>query len=399
MPVQRPVWSHSLSAALWLMAPFDILASLAMDIYLPVVPEMPRVLGTTPAVIQLTLSAYMVLLGVGQLLFGPLADRLGRRPVLLAGGTLFAVASLGLAASSTAAPFIACRVLQALGASAMLVATFATVRDVYAHREEGTTIYAMFGAALAFVPALGPILGALLESSWGWRAIFIALAVLAALAVANAVRGWQETRVRRTSVSRSPMGQVLRSLRFWTYTLGFSAAMGTFFVFFSTAPRVLIERAGFAPLAFSLVFGTVAVVMMVATRGVRRAVLRWGEAGCLARGMGLLLVGAALLMAGLWLGRPSFVTFIVPMWVSAVGMVATVAVTANGALKHADDAAGTAVAAYFCAQSVLVGAVGTAVVLVLPGDTAWPLVAFSAGMAVVVMVALAALQRREQAAS
>jgi len=137
----------------------------------------------------------------------------------------------------------------------------------------------------------------------------------------------------------------------------------------------------------------------VATRGVRRAVLRWGEAGGLARGMGLLLVGAALLMAGLWMGRPSFVTFIVPMWVSAVGMVATVAVTANGALKHADDAAGTAVAAYFCAQSVLVGAVGTAVVLVLPGDTAWPLVAFSAGMAVVVMVALAALQRREQAAS
>lgn len=83
----------------------------------------------------------------------------------------------------------------------------------------------------------------------------------------------------------------------------------------------------------------------------------------------------------------------------AVGMVATVAVTANGALRHADDAAGTAVAMYFCVQSLHVGGGGTVVLLALPGDTAWPLVAFSVGMAVLVMLALAALRRREQAAS
>ncbi|WP_369348433.1 CmlA/FloR family chloramphenicol efflux MFS transporter [Stenotrophomonas sp. JAG2] len=399
MSARNPVWTHSLPAALRLMAPFDILASLAMDIYLPVVPEMPRVLGTTPAVIQLTLSVYMVLLGVGQLLFGPLADRLGRRPVLLGGGGLFAVASISMAASSDVPMFIMFRVLQALGASAMLVATFATVRDVYAHREEGTTIYAVFSAMLAFVPALGPILGALLAGGWGWRAIFIALGLVASLALANAARGWHETRPSRADASPRHVGRVLRSLRFWTYTLGFSAAMGTFFVFFSTAPRVLIERAGYAPLAFSLAFATVALVMVVTTRWVRRGVMRWGEGGCLARGMGLLVMGAVLLVAGQWLDRPSFVTFILPMWVSAVGIVVTVAVTANGALKAFDDMAGLAVAVYFCVESLLVGVAGTAVVLALPGDSAWPLIVFPLGMAVIVLLALAALQRREQAAS
>ncbi len=88
------------------MAPFDILASLGMDIYLPVVPAMPELLGTTPAVIQLTLSLYMLLLGAGQLLFGPLSDRIGRRPVLLTGAALFVLASTAAALSSSAWAFV-----------------------------------------------------------------------------------------------------------------------------------------------------------------------------------------------------------------------------------------------------------------------------------------------------
>ena len=91
---QEKIWAYSLPSALLLMAPFDILASLAMDIYLPVVPLMPEALGTSPSVIQLTLSLYMITLGFGQIAFGPISDRIGRRPVLLGGGLLFAAASI-----------------------------------------------------------------------------------------------------------------------------------------------------------------------------------------------------------------------------------------------------------------------------------------------------------------
>eukprot|EP01092_Planopodium_desertum_P002775 TRINITY_DN14325_c0_g4_i1.p2 TRINITY_DN14325_c0_g4~~TRINITY_DN14325_c0_g4_i1.p2 ORF type:complete len:144 (+),score=43.06 TRINITY_DN14325_c0_g4_i1:191-622(+) len=129
-------WAHSLPGAIALMAPFDLLASLAMDIYLPVVSAMPQALGTSPALIQLTLSLYMLVLGLGQLIFGPLSDRIGRRPVLLMGALLFTLASFALAACSGGAAFLAWRGVQAIGASAALVATFATVRDVYADTAE-----------------------------------------------------------------------------------------------------------------------------------------------------------------------------------------------------------------------------------------------------------------------
>src|SRR5690606_39292227 len=109
MTTSRHAWTYTLPSALLLMAPFDILASLAMDIFLPVVPAMPGILNTTPSMIQLALSLYMVTLGVGQVVFGPISDRIGRRPVLLAGGALFAVGSLGAAWSSTAEAFLCFR--------------------------------------------------------------------------------------------------------------------------------------------------------------------------------------------------------------------------------------------------------------------------------------------------
>ncbi len=92
-----------------LLSPFDLLASLGMDMYLPAVPFMPNALGTTASTIQLTLTTYLVMIGAGQLLFGPLSDRLGRRPVLLGGGLAYVVASMGLALTSSAEVFLGLR--------------------------------------------------------------------------------------------------------------------------------------------------------------------------------------------------------------------------------------------------------------------------------------------------
>ncbi|WP_201756642.1 CmlA/FloR family chloramphenicol efflux MFS transporter [Corallococcus silvisoli] len=390
-------WNHSVPAALWLMAPFDLLASLAMDIYLPVVPAMAGILDTSPTLIQLTLSLYMAVLGLGQVVFGPVSDRIGRRRVLLGGALLFATASFLLAGTSNAALFVGFRLLQAVGASAALVATFATVRDVYAERPESAVIYSLFSSMLAFVPALGPVAGALLAKHFGWRAIFITLGVLATAAMLNALPRWHETRPAGGPHRGAAFKPILRSATFWTYTLGFSAAMGAFFVFFSTAPRVLMGQAGFSAFGFSLAFATAALAMIVTTRFAKRFVARWGLAGSLTRGMLLLLLGAAMLAAGQLLAAPSFWTFIVPMWVIAAGIVFAASVTANGALQAFGAVAGTAVALYFCVQSLIVGVLGTLMIVMLDGDTAWPLVGYASLMALMTLTSLLFLGVRQRA--
>lgn len=393
----RPSWAYTLLSALLLMAPFDILASLAMDIYLPVVPSMPGILNTTPSVIQLTLSLYMIMLGVGQVVFGPISDRIGRRPVLLFGAILFAATSFAAAWSTTAIGFVICRLLQAIGASATLVATFATVRDVYADRPEGAVIYGAFGAILSFVPALGPIAGAVIADRFGWRAIFILLALLAVAATFNATFRWHETRPSNAANSQRSVLPIFTSFSFWTYTLAFSAGMGTFFVFFSTAPRILIGHAGYSELGFSVAFATVAGVMIATTRFTRIFVAKWGVPGCVARGMMLLICGTAILATSQIFGAPSFASFLLPVWIMAVGIVFAVSVTANGALAKFGDIAGSAVAFYFCIQSLIVSLGGTLSVTMLDGDSAWPLVAYSTSMALLVLIALGLLRRFDPA--
>ncbi|RUU94257.1 MFS transporter, partial [Mesorhizobium sp. M6A.T.Cr.TU.017.01.1.1] len=128
-----------------------------------------------------------------QVVFGPISDRIGRRPVLIGGALLFSGASFLLASTSLAAFFVVLRVMQSIGASAILVATFATVRDVYAQRPESAVIYGLFSSMLAFVPALGPVAGALIADNFGWRAIFLTLGVLATAATLNAWPKWHET--------------------------------------------------------------------------------------------------------------------------------------------------------------------------------------------------------------
>ncbi len=370
MPAPRP-WPYSLAATLLLLSPFDLIASLGMDVYLPVVPLMPAALAATPALVQLTLSLYLLLLGCGQLLFGPLSDRIGRRPVLLGGTLLFTLASAGLALTASAGLFLALRLAQAAGAAAMLVATFATVRDVYATRREGAVIYSLLGSMLAFVPAFGPLLGAGVDHGFGWRGIFWLLAGLGALAGLHALWRWPETRPEGgDGVRLRHVGAILASGPFWTYTLGFSAAMGAFFVYFSTAPAVLIGGLGLSSIGFSLAFGTAALVMIATARFAGRLTARWGRRGCLIRGMTLLLAGAGLLVLGQLVTGPLLWTFLVPVWVISAGIAITCAVTANGALQGFGHVAGTATALYACLEGLIVGAVGTLAVLVLPAGLA-----------------------------
>lgn len=371
-------WQYSLTATLFLLSPFDLLASLAMDMYLPVVPFMADALGTGAATIQLTLTAYLILLGTGQLLFGPLSDRFGRRPVLLSGGIAYAAASFGLAVASSPEIFLSFRIIQACGASACLVATFATVRDIYSGREESNVIYGLLSAMLAMVPAIGPLLGALIDGWLGWRAIFGLLGCAMSITAIVAWRLWPETRRQRTTdLQWSQLIVPLRRLNFWLYTFCYAAGMGSFFVFFSTAPWLMMGRQGLSQLSFSLLFATVAIAMMATSKTIGGLISRWGNVNMLRAGMSCLIAGALLMIIGETLAPESVIGFIAPMWLIGSGIAILVSVAPNGALQGLDNIAGTATAVYFCLGGLLLGGFGTLAVTLLPGKTAWPVIAYS----------------------
>ncbi|MBO1013439.1 CmlA/FloR family chloramphenicol efflux MFS transporter [Achromobacter sp. SD115] len=379
-------WRLSLAATLFLLSPFDLLASLGMDMYLPVVPLMADALGTGAATVQWTLTAYLVLLGAGQLVFGPLSDRLGRRPVLLGGALAYIAASFSLAAVSSPALFLSLRILQGCGAAACLVATFATVRDVYSGREECHVIYGLLGSMLAMVPAAGPLLGALVSAWLGWRAIFGVLGMAMAGAFIAAWLLWPETRRRGDADAQwSQLLQPLRRRSFWLYTLGYSAGMGSFFVFFSTAPWLMMGRQGLSQLGFSLLFATVAIAMMVTARLMGRLIARWGSLKTLRMGMGCLIAGAlALALTELWLPS-SALGLIAPMWLVGAGIAAAVSVAPNGALQGFDHMAGTVTAVYFCLGGLILGGLGTLAITFFPSETSWPIIAYGLSLAAAVL--------------
>lgn len=379
-------WRHSLAVTLFLLSPFDLLASLGMDMYLPVAPFMADALGTGAATIQWTLTVYLVLLGTGQLIFGPLSDRLGRRPVLLGGGLAYAVASFGLAATSSPDVFLGLRVLQACGAAACLVATFATVRDIYSGRRESHIIYGLLGSMLATVPAAGPLLGTLVSTWLGWRAIFGLLGVAMTGALIAAWLLWPETRQQRTTDPQwSRFLLPLRRRSFWLYTLGYSAGMGSFFVFFSTAPWLMMGRLGLSQLGFSLLFATVAIAMMVTARLMGWLIPRWGSLKTLRVGMGCLIAGALALVATELQAPHSALGLIVPMWLVAAGIASAVSVAPNGALQGFDQIAGTATAVYFCLGGLILGGLGTLAITLFPSATSWPIIAYSLSLAAAVL--------------
>src|SRR5476651_2538226 len=181
-----------------LLAALSAIGPLTTDMYLPSLPDIARLLGASTAQVQLTISAYLFGFAIGQILYGPLADRHGRKPVLLAAMGLYCAASLACALSTSIEMLIAARALQALGGAGGIVLARAIVRDLYSGARAGREL-SLMGSVMALAPVLAPLAGGLLQTGFGWRAIFVTLVLAAIIGLAVV---W--TRMPETLGERSP---------------------------------------------------------------------------------------------------------------------------------------------------------------------------------------------------
>ncbi|KJS41669.1 MAG: major facilitator transporter [Rhodospirillaceae bacterium BRH_c57] len=291
---------------------------ISTDMYLPSLPDMTRAFDTTVSHVQLTLSVFIAGFACGMLVYGPLSDRFGRRPVLLGGVALYMLASVACLFAPTIEALIVSRFVQAIGACAGPVLARAVVRDVYT-REEGARMLSYMASAMALAPAVGPILGGWLHATLGWRSNFGALTLFGVAVLAATWWMLRETNTRRDPLALKPSrmlrnyASLFASRVFMGYTLTVGFAFGGLFSFISGSSFVVIDVLGVAPSNFGYVFAAVVVGYMSGAFSSAKLTMKLGIERVLLIGTALATAAGGIVAALALSGIQEVAAIVAPM--------------------------------------------------------------------------------------
>ncbi len=294
------------------------------DLYLPTLPGLAAELKSPMGRTQLTLSALLFAFGFSQLLLGPMADRFGRRPVLLGGLATFVLASAGSALAGDIAALVAWRALQGVGMGAAVVCARAMVRDLYVPAD-GARIMSKALSGLGFIALASPLVGGLIASTLGWRTALTATGAYGAICLAMVALTLPETarRLNPQALQWAPMWQqwwrIVRHPSFVAWSLLIACTYAGLFAFLAGSSFVFIDVLGSSRMACGLYIAGCSVCYIVGTFWCRRWLLRHGLAGAVKRGAFFTLAGG-LAMAGLaWAGVIAPWAIFVPQFVYSFG--------------------------------------------------------------------------------
>lgn len=318
------------------------------DLYLPALPTLQADLGTTVAAAQLTLSALIVAFGLAQLAWGPLADRVGRRPVLLLGLGLYVVAALAAAAAPSVAWLVAARAVQGAGMAAAITCGRAIVRDAY-EPVEGAQVMARVMTGLGVIAVLSPLLGGLLvEATGAWRAPLLGTAVAGAAALATVAWRLGET-IRRRDPTATRLDRVVRHWRdvagdprFGAWTAVAVCTYGGIFVLLVGSAAVYIGVLGVSRVAYGALLASMSLFYIAGTLVARRTVARHGLAGTVRRGSLCSMAGGVAMAALALAGVETVWAVLLPQWLYAVGHGLNQPCAQVGAVAPFPEKAGTA---------------------------------------------------------
>jgi len=356
---------------------------LAIDMYLPSLPTIAREFGATAAAVQASLAAYYIGIAIGQALYGPLSDRVGRKPALYLGLGIFFVASLGCAAATGVQMLVAFRFLQALGGCAPIVVPRAVVRD-YFDQHGSVRMLSMLMLVMGLAPILAPLIGGQLLVHFGWRSVFWLLAsyAIALLTLVSMVLRESLPRERRR---RQPIGVVLatyarlaRDRAYMGYALSGALIFAGLLAYIAGSPFVFIEIFHVPPERFGLFFGTNALGIIAGSQ-VNRWLAGRMDTRRIVRTMLIVAMTSGLVMLfDAWSGFGGFPGILVPLFcfISSHGFVLP-NTTALAMAPHG-QVAGSASALLGTLQFVLGSAAGSLVGAFANG-TAVPLAAVIAG--------------------
>ncbi len=342
-----------------------MLPPLSIDISLPGLPLIAAALDASPALLQWTLSAFVLAFGLGQLILGPLSDRVGRRPVLLWGTALFTLAGAGCAIATDARLLVALRLVQGFGACAGTVCARAVAQDISTDRAGATSRQAVLSAVNGLAPVIAPLIGALILVVLGWRSLYGILAVVGVALFAVIVFFLPETSPRIATAVATAYARVLRLPRTLGLGLLLSAGFFGYFALITGSPFALIRELHVTSTQFAFAFAINASAFLISSAITTRLVHRIDPERVIAFGAVLMLVAGA----GAWAVdtyAPSIAGFVATWTLYAFGMAFVFPGSFAAVLHDARNDAGLA-AGLLGALQMLFGAAGSALAGVLPG--------------------------------
>lgn len=391
--------SFGLAASLALVA---VLGPAGIDMYLASMPAMARELHTSYANVQLSLTVFLLAMGMGQLLCGPLTDMLGRRRPLLAGIALYIAAALWAAQADQLHILLLARLLQGLGAALTLVVVMSMVRDV-ADGVRAAQLFALLMTIVGLAPVLAPAVGGMLDAHYGWRAVMLALAGLGALTLLNSALFLPET---LPAAKRVPPKGALRTYArialdraFLLPALALAASFFFLFAYIGGASLVYQHDFGLPADTFGLVFGATGVAVLLGAMASGRLVGRYGVLRLSVAGACAMLGGAvlALAAAALELGLPG----VLPGLFLALGGLGVAEATLMAIAMGSQQRALGSTAALLGAIQMTISSLATPVAASLAqlGPLPWLLFLTAAGLLVSWLTLVSARSCPQQTAS
>lgn len=384
---------------LLILGALSAFAPLAIDFYLPAFPTMAQAFGTDEQHVQATLAAYFLGLSIGQLAYGPVADRFGRRKPLLFGVALFTAASLVCAFAPSLDALIAARFVQALGGCAGMVLSRAIVSDRC--DPVGTAkVFSQLMLVMGLAPILAPMLGGVLVSLAGWQSIFLALSLFSGACLLAVTLGLPES--MPVDMPRQPLSGALRQylnlLRDRVYlghALSGGIAIAGMFAYIAGSPFVFIKLYGIPAEHYGWLFGTNAAGFILAAQVNARLLTRFGPAALLRRAVWVYLTAGVVLL-GVAASQPAQLwPLLIPLFVCIASLGCILPNASACAMSGQGARAGSASALMGCLQ-FSVAAAAASLVGVLHNGTAVPMTAVIAlcGVLVVSVVQMTARRLR-----
>lgn len=331
-----------------LLTVLSALGQFATSVYTPSFPAIGAEFGVSPAAVQLTLTVALGSFALGQLVYGPLTDRFGRRSVLLPAILVYIAGSLLCVVAPTLDILIVGRVLQAVGACAGVVVSRAVVRDLY-DGAEMVRVFAVMALAFSIVPALAPFIGGYVQEYIGWRASFVVTVAFGIFVLVATLWHLPETiqarlpRLRANHFLGAYWG-VLTTPSFIRYCATTSLIMAALFGFLAGAPQAIIGELGVAPSTYGLFPSLTICGFVIGSTLARRQAGRWSDSALVRTGTLVTLAGSVLLLGLAVAGYRSVWTVIGPMLVFVTGMGLVIPVSTSAAMREFKHKAGTAAA-------------------------------------------------------